>query len=156
MGCGGSRTDALEPRYPETWTKDTESTWLTATDADIPVSSIQSICSEGSEAGITSQRAASPLFEDSLPVPAEAYLQLCSAVSEASLDVTVSPSAGTTVQRTSVLHTEEITKWQDNRMSTKQVTLTVMQSIHQVDENRKVKKILTTYEIMKPVATQNT
>lgn len=60
MGCGGSRTDALEPRYPETWTKDTESTWLTATDADIPVSSIQSICSEGSEAGITSQRAASP------------------------------------------------------------------------------------------------
>lgn len=50
------------------------------------------------------------LFEDSLPVPAEAYLQLCSAVSEASLDVTVSPSAGTTVQRTSVLHTEEIVR----------------------------------------------
>lgn len=47
-------------------------------------------------------------------------------------------------------------------MSTKQVTITVMQSIHQVDKNGKVKKSLTTYEVMKPVealkqvATQNT
>lgn len=43
------------------------------------------------------------------------------------------------------------TKWQDNRMSTKQVTITVTQSIHQVDKNKKVKKSLTTYEVMKPV-----
>lgn len=42
------------------------------------------------------------------------------------------------------------TKWQDNRMSTKQVTITVTQSIHQVDKNGKVKKSLTTYEVMKP------
>uniref|UniRef100_A0A3B3RQL2 BAALC binder of MAP3K1 and KLF4 b n=1 Tax=Paramormyrops kingsleyae TaxID=1676925 RepID=A0A3B3RQL2_9TELE len=35
MGCGGSRTDALEPRYMESWTKETESTWLTSTDTDI-------------------------------------------------------------------------------------------------------------------------
>lgn len=48
MGCGGSRTDALEPRYLESWTKETESTWLTSTDADIPLSSIQSIPSENS------------------------------------------------------------------------------------------------------------
>lgn len=47
-------------------------------------------------------------------------------------------------------------------MSTKQVTITVTQSIHQVDKNGKVKKLLTTYEVMKPVetlkqlATQNT
>uniref|UniRef100_A0A8C6VVC0 BAALC binder of MAP3K1 and KLF4 b n=1 Tax=Nothobranchius furzeri TaxID=105023 RepID=A0A8C6VVC0_NOTFU len=41
MGCGGSRTDALEPRYLESWTKETESTWLTSTDTDIPLSSIQ-------------------------------------------------------------------------------------------------------------------
>lgn len=45
------------------------------------------------------------------------------------------------------------TKWQDNRMSTKQVTITVTQSIHQVDKNGKVKKSLTTYEVMKPVDT---
>lgn len=32
-------------------------------------------------------------------------------------------------------------------MSTKQVTITVTQSIHQVDKNKKVKKSLTTYEV---------
>lgn len=60
MGCGGSRTDALEPRYLESWTKETESTWLTSTDTDIPLSSIQSIPSESSEAGFTSEKAIGP------------------------------------------------------------------------------------------------
>lgn len=60
-------------------------------------------------------------FEDGLPPPAQAYLKVCSAVSEASLN-DVKPSSppailpsspkdealGTTVQRRSVLHTEEI------------------------------------------------
>ncbi|XP_039536753.1 brain and acute leukemia cytoplasmic protein [Pimephales promelas] len=36
MGCGGSRSDAIEPRYHESWTRETESTWLTNTDAEIP------------------------------------------------------------------------------------------------------------------------
>lgn len=65
-------------------------------------------------------------FEDGLPPPAQAYLKVCSAVSEASLnDVKpssppsvlaspqqdkMSPSSGTTVQRRSVLHTEEIVR----------------------------------------------
>ncbi|CAN9507391.1 unnamed protein product [Ophioblennius macclurei] len=171
MGCGGSRTDALEPRYLESWTKETESTWLTSTDTDIPLSSIHSIPSEHSEAGFSSEKTISPVpdfFEDGLPPPAQAYLKVCSAVSEASLhDVApASPPTGpsssssplqddqppTTVQRRSVLHTEEITKWQDNRMSTKQVTITVTQSIRQLDKNGKVKKSLTTqYEVMKPV-----
>uniref|UniRef100_A0A6I8MXI3 BAALC binder of MAP3K1 and KLF4 n=1 Tax=Ornithorhynchus anatinus TaxID=9258 RepID=A0A6I8MXI3_ORNAN len=34
MGCGGSRADAIEPRYYESWTRETESTWLTNTDTD--------------------------------------------------------------------------------------------------------------------------
>ncbi|KAF7669182.1 hypothetical protein LDENG_00240930 [Lucifuga dentata] len=181
MGCGGSRTDALEPRYLENWTKETESTWLTSTDTDIPLSSIQSIPSEVSETGLALEKTISPVpdfFEEGLPPPAQAYLKVCSAMSEASLNdikpssppailasapqEAVSPSSGTTVQRRSVLHTEEITKWQDNRMSTKQVTITVTQSIHQVDKSGKVKKSLTTYEVMKPVEalrqvpTQNT
>ncbi|XP_024909502.1 brain and acute leukemia cytoplasmic protein [Cynoglossus semilaevis] len=167
MGCGGSRTDALEPRYLDSWTKETESTWLTSTDTDIPLSSLQNIPIENYE---NSDKTISPVpdfFEDSLPPPAQAYLKVCSSVSEASLsDVkpssspailaslpkeVVTPSSGTTVQRRSVLHTEEITKWQDNRMSTKQVTITVTQSIHQVDKNGKVKKSLTSYEVLKPV-----
>ncbi|KAM9779514.1 brain and acute leukemia cytoplasmic protein [Syngnathus typhle] len=164
MGCGGSRTDALEPRYLESWTKETESTWLTATDTDIPLSSIHSIPSDGSEACLASEKNASPVpdifEEDGLPPPAQAYLKVRSTASEASLsDVQPSGSgtqegapvsSATTVQRTSVLHTEEITKWQGNRMSTKQVTITVTQSIHQVDKNGKVKKSLTTYEVLTP------
>uniref|UniRef100_A0A3B3IEH9 BAALC binder of MAP3K1 and KLF4 b n=1 Tax=Oryzias latipes TaxID=8090 RepID=A0A3B3IEH9_ORYLA len=39
MGCGGSRADAIiEPRYHESWTRETESTWLTNTDVDTPTS----------------------------------------------------------------------------------------------------------------------
>uniref|UniRef100_A0A667X012 BAALC binder of MAP3K1 and KLF4 b n=1 Tax=Myripristis murdjan TaxID=586833 RepID=A0A667X012_9TELE len=35
MGCGGSRADAIiEPRYHESWTRETESTWLTNTDSE--------------------------------------------------------------------------------------------------------------------------
>ncbi|KAM9776805.1 brain and acute leukemia cytoplasmic protein isoform X1 [Syngnathus typhle] len=38
MGCGGSRADAIiEPRYHESWTRDTESTWLTNTDVEAPL-----------------------------------------------------------------------------------------------------------------------
>lgn len=42
------------------------------------------------------------------------------------------------------------TKWQETQMSSKQVTITVTQSIHVVDRNKKVKKSLTTYEVMMP------
>ncbi|XP_076873026.1 brain and acute leukemia cytoplasmic protein [Brachyhypopomus gauderio] len=167
MGCGGSRTDALEPRYLESWTKETESTWLTSTDTDIPLSSIHNIPSENSsEAGFTSEKAGNPdIFDDGLPAPAQAYLKVCSTGTDAVLaDGTGdSPAASacheeqdlscpsTTVQRRSVLCTEEITKWQDNRMSTKQVTITVTQSIRQVDKAGKIKeKSHTTFEVMKP------
>ncbi|XP_042633532.1 brain and acute leukemia cytoplasmic protein-like isoform X1 [Cyprinus carpio] len=189
MGCGGSRTDVLEPRYMESWTKETESTWLTSTDTDIPLSSIQSIPSENSsEVGFPSEKtanldssndipfqdgqgkcceAAVDLFDDGLPAPGQAYLKVCSAMSEVGLndmkpgstpailssqEQEVLSSSGTTVQRRSVLRTEEITKWQDNRMSTKQVTITVTQSIRQVDKSGKIKETSqTTYEVMKPV-----
>ncbi|KAG7316621.1 hypothetical protein KOW79_020162 [Hemibagrus wyckioides] len=167
MGCGGSRTDALEPRYLESWTKETESTWLTSTDTDIPLSSIHSIPSEtSSEVVFASEKTAnSDIFDDGLPAPAQAYLKVCSAMSEARLtDVKgggphailasqeqegLPSTPGTTVQRRSVVRTEEI--WQDSRMSTKQVTITVTQSIRQVDKSGKIKeKSHTTYEVMKP------
>ncbi|XP_055490874.1 brain and acute leukemia cytoplasmic protein-like [Leucoraja erinacea] len=37
MGCGGSRADTIEPRYYESWTRETESTWLANTDTDVPL-----------------------------------------------------------------------------------------------------------------------
>ncbi|XP_056120374.1 brain and acute leukemia cytoplasmic protein [Rhinichthys klamathensis goyatoka] len=169
MGCGGSRTDVLEPRYMESWTKETESTWLASTDTDIPLSSIQSIPSENSsEASFPSEKTANlDLFDDGLPAPGQAYVKVCSAMSEVGLndmktgttpvilssqEQEVLSSSATTVQKRSVLRTEEITKWQDNRMSTKQVTITVTQSIRQVDKSGKIKETSqTTYEVMKPV-----
>ncbi|XP_064411102.1 brain and acute leukemia cytoplasmic protein [Latimeria chalumnae] len=169
MGCGGSRTDALEPRYMESWTKETESTWLTSTDADIPLSSIQNIPSENSsESGFNSEKSTintvADFFDDGLPPTAQAYLKVCSAISDPMLKETKSPSGsstsgkqqqrmtpvGTTVQKRSVLRTEE-TKWQSNRMSTKQVTITVTQSIRQIDKSGKITETShTTYELKKP------
>uniref|UniRef100_A0A8C2YWP1 Brain and acute leukemia cytoplasmic protein n=1 Tax=Cyclopterus lumpus TaxID=8103 RepID=A0A8C2YWP1_CYCLU len=46
MGCGGSRADAIiEPRYHESWTRETESTWLTNTDVEtsLPVANSKSL-----------------------------------------------------------------------------------------------------------------
>ncbi|KAG7460738.1 hypothetical protein MATL_G00202030 [Megalops atlanticus] len=170
MGCGGSRTDALEPRHLESWTKETESTWLTSTDTDMPLSSIQNIPSENSsELGFASEKNVSSVadfFDDGFPGPAQAYLKVCSAMSETGLSEVkadsntavpaseqqeVLPSPGTTIQRRSVMHTEEITKWQDNRMSTKQVTITVTQSIRQVDKcGRTKEKSGATFELVRP------
>ncbi|XP_037658960.1 brain and acute leukemia cytoplasmic protein isoform X3 [Choloepus didactylus] len=50
MGCGGSRADAIEPRYYESWTRETESTWLTYTDSDAPPSAAAP--DSGPEAGL--------------------------------------------------------------------------------------------------------
>nr|XP_023670424.1 brain and acute leukemia cytoplasmic protein-like [Paramormyrops kingsleyae] len=36
MGCGGSKANAIEPRYYESWTRETETTWLTNTDTEVP------------------------------------------------------------------------------------------------------------------------
>lgn len=169
MGCGGSRTDALEPRYLESWTKETESTWLTSTDADIPLSSIQNIPSENSsESGFRAEKntlnAVADFFDDGFRNPAEAYLKVCSVISDPSLNdkkpTSGSPApskqqlavsaGGTTLQKRSVLRTEE-TKWQSNRMSTKQVTITVTQSIQQIDKSGKVLETSrTTFELTKP------
>ncbi|KAK0138585.1 Brain and acute leukemia cytoplasmic protein [Merluccius polli] len=49
MGCGGSRADAIiEPRYNESWTRETESTWLTNTDVETPLPAIHGKGLEGS------------------------------------------------------------------------------------------------------------
>nr|XP_035976039.1 brain and acute leukemia cytoplasmic protein isoform X2 [Halichoerus grypus] len=60
MGCGGSRADAIEPRYYESWTRETESTWLTYTDSDAPPSAAAT--DSGPEAG--------GLHADNLPMNA--------------------------------------------------------------------------------------
>ncbi|XP_035476165.1 brain and acute leukemia cytoplasmic protein isoform X2 [Scophthalmus maximus] len=54
MGCGGSRADAIiEPRYHESWTRETESTWLTNTDIETP---LPVASSKALEAGLREKR----------------------------------------------------------------------------------------------------
>uniref|UniRef100_A0A3B3CBH4 BAALC binder of MAP3K1 and KLF4 b n=1 Tax=Oryzias melastigma TaxID=30732 RepID=A0A3B3CBH4_ORYME len=60
LNCGNCRTDALDPRYLESWTKEMESTWLMSTDTDIPLSSIQSIPSDNSEVDLISEKTIRP------------------------------------------------------------------------------------------------
>ncbi|KAM3928398.1 brain and acute leukemia cytoplasmic protein isoform 2-T2 [Leptodactylus fuscus] len=59
MGCGGSRADAIEPRYYESWTRETESTWLTSTDTEIPPAGLGHPCQEdhsSTESGVREKR----------------------------------------------------------------------------------------------------
>ncbi|XP_063155648.1 brain and acute leukemia cytoplasmic protein [Candoia aspera] len=63
MGCGGSRADAIEPRYYESWTRETESTWLTNTDAEPQQ---QPLPAAGQESGDAEAGPRSPgILEDS-------------------------------------------------------------------------------------------
>ncbi|CAM4529224.1 unnamed protein product [Lepidochelys olivacea] len=194
MGCGGSRTDGLEPRYRENWTKETESTWLMNTDADIPLSALQTIPQESSP-GAAFDREKSTMnsgdfFDDGIPNPAQAYLKVCSVMSDLSLNEVKAPAggsqvthkplnglspSGTTLQKKSVLCTEEIlsrnsildlrnlptqpfagknsrTKWRSNRMANKQVTIMVTQNIQQIDTSgRIIGTSCTTYGLAIPV-----
>ncbi|XP_067844612.1 brain and acute leukemia cytoplasmic protein-like isoform X5 [Heptranchias perlo] len=172
MGCGGSRTDALEPRYWESWTKETESTWLTSAEADIPLSSIQSISSENScQSGFLPEKgslsAVADFFDEGLTLPGQAYLKVCSAISDPLLSernpsnlgsVQGRPqpcSPGTMLQKKSLRHREEM-KWQNSRMSTKQVTITMTQSIRHIDQGGKITKTShTTLELLKSPVTDS-
>ncbi|XP_067406559.1 uncharacterized protein [Emydura macquarii macquarii] len=127
MGCGGSRTDGLEPRYRESWTKETESTWLTSTDADIPLSSLQTLPPESCPKmafGIdkSTMSLGADFFDDGFPNPAQSYLKVCSVMSDSSFDETKAaagesqvtnkplngvPPTGTAIQKRSVLCTEK-------------------------------------------------
>ncbi|XP_068603769.1 brain and acute leukemia cytoplasmic protein [Brachionichthys hirsutus] len=54
MGCGGSRADAIiEPRYHESWTRETESTWLTNTDVE---TALPAAASKALEASLREKR----------------------------------------------------------------------------------------------------
>ncbi|KAG2464971.1 BAALC protein, partial [Polypterus senegalus] len=65
MGCGGSRADAIEPRYYESWTRETESTWLTNTDTEPQMSTLTCGANGYSENGIHSIREHGALVTES-------------------------------------------------------------------------------------------
>ncbi|KAL2767060.1 brain and acute leukemia cytoplasmic protein isoform 3 [Daubentonia madagascariensis] len=176
MGCGGSRADAIEPRYYESWTRETESTWLTYTDSDSPPSAAAP--DSGPEAG--GLHAVLEAGKSTIKVPADSapYEGLLSAPKMVPLAVsshgvledglssngvprstapggisnpekttncgTQCPnpqnlSSGLLTQKQNGLRTTEA-KRDAKRMSAKEVTINVTDSIRQMDKSRRITK----------------
>ncbi|XP_066482691.1 brain and acute leukemia cytoplasmic protein [Tiliqua scincoides] len=146
MGCGGSRADAIEPRYYESWTRETESTWLTNTDCESP--------QEGAEPGAARDppgecgARGGGILEDSKST------QTCVTKSSAANEITSSEKrihCGTQCTKPSVhtsgtlsqkqqngLRTEA--KWDSKKKSTKDITINAAKTIRQIKSNRRLTK----------------
>ncbi|XP_057164059.1 brain and acute leukemia cytoplasmic protein [Ursus arctos] len=141
MGCGGSRADAIEPRYYESWTRETESTWLTYTDSDAPPSA--AAAESGPEAGGLH----AGVLEDgpsSNGVPRSTAPGGTSNPDKKLSCGTQCPNpqslnSGPLTQKQNGLRTVEA-KRDAKRMSAKEVTINVTDSIRQVDRNRRMAK----------------
>ncbi|XP_013368295.1 PREDICTED: brain and acute leukemia cytoplasmic protein [Chinchilla lanigera] len=122
MGCGGSRADALEPRYLESWTRDTESTWLTGSDTDAGPDG--GALEDGqSPSGVP--RATAP---GGIPDPEKKMN--CG---------TQNLGSGPRAQKQNGLWTTEA-KRDTKRMSAKEVTINVPDSLRQMDRSNRVTK----------------
>lgn len=141
MGCGGSRADAIEPRYYESWTRETESTWLTYTDSDAPPSNAAP--DSGPEAGGLH----AGVLEDGVTSNGVPQSTAPSGISNPEKKMSCgtqcpnpqSLSSGPLAQKQNSLRTEEA-KRDTKRMSAKEVTINVADSIRQVDRSRRITK----------------
>ncbi|KAM9198036.1 brain and acute leukemia cytoplasmic protein [Dugong dugon] len=142
MGCGGSRADAIEPRYYESWTRETESTWLTYTDSDaLPSAAAQD---SGPEAGGLH----AGVLEDGLSSNGIPRSSVPSGISNPEKKM----SSGTQCPNPQSLSSGPLTQKQNNglrtieakrdakRMSAKEVTINVTDSIRQMDRSRRITK----------------
>ncbi|NP_001123441.1 brain and acute leukemia cytoplasmic protein [Sus scrofa] len=141
MGCGGSRADAIEPRYYESWTRETESTWLTYTDSDAPPSNAAP--DSGPEAGGLQ----AGVLEDGVSangVPRSTAPGGTSNPEKKMSCGTQCPNpqslgSGPLTQKQNGLRTTEA-KRDAKRTSAKEVTINVTESIRQVDRNQRITK----------------
>ncbi|XP_064363703.1 brain and acute leukemia cytoplasmic protein isoform X2 [Dromaius novaehollandiae] len=131
MGCGGSRADAIEPRYYESWTRETESTWLTNTDSESPPQGDGAaepaprpgILEEGksTQTGVTTASTTTGILNTEKRPSCGPQ---CG-------NPTV-PTTGAVAQRPSSFRTAE-SKRDTKKMPTKEVTINVTKSIRQSD-----------------------
>ncbi|NWY26381.1 BAALC protein, partial [Pheucticus melanocephalus] len=140
MGCGGSRADAIEPRYYESWTRETESTWLTNTDSESPPQEGGSAEGPGREQGGPRPG----LLEDGklahTGVPtASATAGMLNAEKRSSCGSQcanpIVHGTGTTTQRQNGSRTTE-SKWDTQKTSTQEVAINVTKSIRQSDRRK--------------------
>ncbi|NWZ69429.1 BAALC protein, partial [Acrocephalus arundinaceus] len=140
MGCGGSRADAIEPRYYESWTRETESTWLTNTDSENPPQEGGSAEGPGREQGGPHPG----LLEDGKSAhtgvsTASATAGMLNAEKRNNCGSqcanSVVHSMGATTQRQNGFRTTE-SKWDTEKMSTQEVAINVTKGIRQSDRRK--------------------
>ncbi|XP_012867898.1 PREDICTED: brain and acute leukemia cytoplasmic protein [Dipodomys ordii] len=135
MGCGGSRADAIEPRYYESWTRETESTWLTYTDSDTPPS--VAAPDGGPEAGGLQ----AGVLEDGLPSNSMPRSTAPEKNMNSGIQCPNSQtlSSGPLTQKQNGLWTTEA-KRDAKRMLAKEVTINVTDSIRPMDRSKRITK----------------
>ncbi|NWT99672.1 BAALC protein, partial [Urocynchramus pylzowi] len=140
MGCGGSRADAIEPRYYESWTRETESTWLTNTDSESPPQEGGSAEGPGREQGGPRPG----LLEDGKLAhtgvsTASATAGLLNAEKRNNCGSQcanpIAHSMATTAQRQNGFRTTE-SKWDTQKTSTQEVAINVTKGIRQTDRRK--------------------
>ncbi|XP_033914409.2 brain and acute leukemia cytoplasmic protein-like [Acipenser ruthenus] len=146
MGCGGSRADAIEPRYYESWTRDTESTWLANTDTETPLSGITSNTSGCPENAVFTTKKENGTLYTGKGAEGKAA-QTCVTVSSSVTNKekkTVNAgtqcgkpaitAATTTQKRRTVLQTEELPNGNQDKCPPRKSTLTLKKAgLKQVD-----------------------
>uniref|UniRef100_A0A8D0E6D1 BAALC binder of MAP3K1 and KLF4 n=1 Tax=Salvator merianae TaxID=96440 RepID=A0A8D0E6D1_SALMN len=155
MGCGGSRADAIEPRYYESWTRETESTWLTNTDAadqsqQQPLLPAVATLEESGNAA-----AAAPVLRDSGILEDNKSTQTCITKSLTTSGIastekkTYCGTQGTqlAVNITAISDQRQQNgfrtpedKWGSKKKAAKEVTINTTKTIRQTNSNRRVKK----------------
>ncbi|XP_053105803.1 brain and acute leukemia cytoplasmic protein [Hemicordylus capensis] len=147
MGCGGSRADAIEPRYYESWTRETESTWLTNTDAETQQ---QLPAGGGLETGSLEAGLRNPgILEDSKST------QTCATLSSTASGIPTAEkrahcgsqctkpavyTTGTLAQKEQNGFRTTEAKWESKKKVTKDVTVNTTNSIRQINSNRRMTK----------------
>ncbi|XP_028592173.2 brain and acute leukemia cytoplasmic protein [Podarcis muralis] len=149
MGCGGSRADAIEPRYYESWTRETESTWLTNTDAEPQQPLPAAAAATGPEGGHAEAGLREPgILEDSKAT------QTCTGKSSAASGIggtekrahcgtqctklTVHPTGTSAHKQQNGFRTTEA-KWDNKKNVTKEVAINATKTIRQIS-NRRITK----------------
>ncbi|XP_075405531.1 brain and acute leukemia cytoplasmic protein [Tenrec ecaudatus] len=142
MGCGGSRADAIEPRYYESWTRETESTWLTYTDSDAPPS-VAGAPDSGPEAGgLHAGVLEDGLASSALPRPPGPSGMVNPEMKMSCGTQCPNPqsvSSGPLTQQQNGLRTTEARR-DAKGMSGKEVNISGTDSIRQMDRSRRVTK----------------
>ncbi|XP_059502318.1 brain and acute leukemia cytoplasmic protein-like isoform X2 [Stegostoma tigrinum] len=144
MGCGGSRADTIEPRYYESWTRETESTWLTNTDTEAPLPGIANGCSSiASEPSALEKDTLETGIQIQTHVTVSANVHEKVSTDKKTLNVGTNTQIGkhhltqvppTMKQKRRLFRTEE-KKWDSNKMPAKEVNIHVTKSVCSVESD---------------------